>query len=199
MKDETTQRKVFPEDLGRSFFLRHLSGDNSAFSELMKLFQSQVYSYLVRAGVSPADRDDLFQDIILKIHRARDQYDQTRALFPWIFTIAVNTVRSHFRQRGSVAVSDSERENLTIDSADSHEYLEAKETVGWLEAEISKLSLNEKEVVILCCVENIDQTQAAELLDLPLNTLKTHLRRGRMKLVSALTRRNTTITREVMQ
>jgi len=199
LKDETAKRNRFSEDRGQSLFFRHISGDNQAFSELMRLFQSQVYSYLVRAGVPVSDRDDLFQEIVLKIHRAREQYDQTKALFPWIFTIAVNTVRSHFKQKRQVIVTDSNPEAAVAEAADSRDQFEARETSSWLENEIGKLSLAEREVIILCCVENIDQTDAAELLGLSINTLKTHLRRGRMKLAAAHARRNTLINREVMQ
>ena len=199
MKDETAKKSMFSEDHGRSLFLRHIHGDNQAFSELMKLFQSQIYSFLVRTGVSESDRDDIFQEIVLKIHKARAQFDQTRALFPWIFTIAVNTARSHFKQRGELLLAEGDSEERSNTEADSSQRFEAKETGSWLEHEIRKLNLAEREVIVLCCIECIDQAEAANLLGLSLSTLKTHLRRARMKLAAAHARRTTLISREVMQ
>ncbi len=201
LEDAPSKKRVFPEAVARSLLLRHRNGDSEAFSELMKLFQGPVYSYLVRAGVKPADRDDLFQEIILKIHRAREQYDGERAMFPWIFTIAVNTTRNHFRKLGAVKWSEqlTDKEPVMVDELTSADLVEARESAGWLEKEIERLNLSEREVIILVCIEHMDQAEAAKSLEIPLNTLKTHLRRGRLKLATALTRRNAVIRREVLQ
>ena len=201
MESESSKKRVFPETVARSLILRHRNGDSEAFSELMKLFQGPVYSYLVRAGVKPADRDDLFQEIVLKIHRAREQYDDERPLFPWIFTIAVNTVRNHFRKLGSAKWADqpSNDESDPVEELTGAELYEARESAAWLEGEIERLSFSEREVIILVCIEHMDQADAAKSLGIPINTLKTHLRRGRLKLTAALSRRNAVIRREVLQ
>ena len=102
------QRPVVDFD-ERTWLTRHCRGDESAFPALMQAYRRAVYSYLVRAGVAEADRDDLFQSVFLKVHAAAASYDPTRPLAPWLFTIVANTVRNHFReQRASNALGPSD-------------------------------------------------------------------------------------------
>ena len=54
----------------RNWLPRHCRGDGQAFAELVNAYQSPVYGYLVRCGVPPAARDDVFQEIFVKIHLA---------------------------------------------------------------------------------------------------------------------------------
>ena len=78
----------------RALLARHLDGDPEAFPTLVRKFSSRVYAYLARAGVPNGDRDDFFQEIFLKVHRAAEQYAPDRSLSPWLFTIVVNSTRS---------------------------------------------------------------------------------------------------------
>ena len=54
----------------RALLERHQKGDRDAFAQLMNHYANSVYGYLSRCGVRPADRDDLFQDVFEKVHRA---------------------------------------------------------------------------------------------------------------------------------
>src|SRR5687768_12742063 len=83
----------------RRLLSRHLEGDQQAFTELVRAYRSPVYGYLVRCGVAESARDDLFQEVFLKIHGAAKSYTPERDLKPWLFTIVANTVRSHFRRK----------------------------------------------------------------------------------------------------
>ncbi len=182
----------------RRLLLRHREGDQDAFRELVELYRSPIYGYLVRCGISRAECDDLFQESFSKIHRASASYDPERPLTPWIFTIVANTVRSHFRKsRVESALEGSELPKDTSTRSESHEFAEARETVQWLEAQLAKLPLGQREVVILCCIENMDQKEVAEALEMPLSTVKTNLRRARLALAEALVRRKKLLGREV--
>ena len=64
----------------RELLLRHRDGDSSAFPKLVARYRAPVYSYLVRCGVRESDRDDVFQDIFIKIHRAAAQFQSERPL-----------------------------------------------------------------------------------------------------------------------
>jgi RNA polymerase sigma-70 factor (ECF subfamily) len=175
----------------RRLLLLHREGDREAFEAIVADYRSPVYSYLARCGVIAADRDDLFQTVFLKIHRAARQYQAERPPHPWIFTIVANEVRSYLR-RGRVR-------ELIFAEASSHEprdpapgserAMEARNTVAWLEAEILRLPLAQREVLILRCVEGLPLKEVAQALQLPLNTVKTHLRRARLALGVRLARR----------
>ncbi len=182
--------KMNPE---RQIFLRHRNGDPEAFAEFVQAYRSPVYAYLARCAVAPADRDDLFQDVFIRIHRAQDQYCADRPLHPWIFTIVANVVRTYHSKRKRLALVHArvaERSPSNNHNVDGEKVASARQTAAWLEGAIQTLAPLQREVLMLTCVENIPQKDAAAALDLPLNTLKTHLRRARLALLDALDRRN---------
>jgi DNA-directed RNA polymerase specialized sigma24 family protein len=76
----------------------HRDGDAQAFAELVARYRRPVYGYLVRCGVEPAARDDLFQEVFAAIHRGAATYHAERRVKPWVFAIAANVVRSHYRK-----------------------------------------------------------------------------------------------------
>ena len=187
----STIRKQIPLD-ERELLLRHRLGDSDAFAELVAGYRRPVYSYLVRCGVAETDRDDLFQDIFIKIHRAAAQYQDDRPLHPWLFTIVANTVRTYYRKkkvREMVFAEASELEPQAA-TADGERLAMARQTAAWLEQEIQKLPLAQQEVLILTRIESLPQKDVAEALNLPIGTVKTNLRRARLALIARLARHN---------
>lgn len=181
--------------------LRHRQGDPGAFRELVERYRAPAYSYLIRCGVAEEDRDDLFQEIFLKVHRAARRYDPRRPLHPWIFTIIANTVRHHLRRRRVrqlVFASPGPAQDPADASPDGERTAAARQTAAWLEEEIRELPLAQREALILACVESLPLRQVAEVLGTPLNTVKTHLRRARLRLTRSLERRNAGLRREAL-
>jgi RNA polymerase sigma-70 factor (ECF subfamily) len=179
----------------RTWLTRHCRGDANAFPALMEAYRRPVYSYLVRSGVAEADRDDTFQSIFLKIHGAAESYDPARPLGPWLFTIVANTVRNHFRaQAGPTAMVPRDDSRDPLDPPDPNPGPEhiaaARETVAWLEEALLALPLVQREVLLLVTVAGLRQQEAANSLNLPLNTVKTHLRRARLALAAGLADRD---------
>jgi RNA polymerase sigma-70 factor (ECF subfamily) len=73
---------------------------------------------------------------------------------------------------------------------------EAREVAGWLEEEVAKLSLDQREVIVLCCAQGMSVEEAAVAVDAPVNTVKTRLRRARLALADAMQRRRLVAERE---
>ena len=182
----------------RRLLLRHVEGDFSAFEELVQRYRRPVYGYLVRCGIARDVCDDLFQDVFCRIHAAADRYRPELPLKPWIFTIAANVVRSHFRkQKVRSGMVTSEGLEPPDTRPNSLQQAEAKEAVQWLEQAMSKLPMNQREVVVLSCIENMSHDEIAQALDMPVNTVKTHLRRARLALARAHAREKLQLEREV--
>jgi len=175
----------------REPLVRHREGDPEAFAALVADYRRPVYSYLIRCGIAEADRDDLFQSVFLRIHRAAAQYRSDLPSHPWIFTIVANEVRSHIRRRRVrelVFAAPAEHEP-TDPAPDGERTVQARETVLWLEEEVRRLPLPQREVLILASLEGRPLEEVAQVLGLPLNTVKTHLRRTRLLLSEKLARR----------
>jgi RNA polymerase sigma-70 factor (ECF subfamily) len=180
----------------------HLDGDEAAFREIMRAYQAPVYGYLSRCGVPRAERDDLFQEIFLRVHKGAESLAADRALRPWLFTIAVNTTRSYFRKRktrSAEVLSEAAVGSGVATDPGPDAIAEGRETAHWIEDQIAALPETEREVLILCCLEHLPQAEVSQALSIPLNTIKTHLRRARLRLARQLARRRLTIEREGTQ
>jgi RNA polymerase sigma-70 factor (ECF subfamily) len=180
----------------RDLLLRHRDGDAGAFAELVAAYRAPVYSYLSRCGVAADDRDDLFQDVFVKIHRAAASYRPELPVHPWVFTIVGNTVRNHLRRQRvrALVFARPAAETNPADSPDPSPGGErrsvARQTLAVLEDEIRKLPLPQREVVLLAGVEKMSMKDVAQIVGIPVNTVKTHLRRARLALARALARRD---------
>ena len=171
----------------RTRLARHRRGDLHAFSELLQALESPVYRFIARSGVDGAARDDLFQEIFMKIHAAAGRYDPHRPLRPWVFTIAANVVRNHLRYAKPRAVPIAYEVPEPYPAAD--EALEHERTAHWLRAAIAALPPEQREVVVLVSLEGLSQAAASEALRIPVNTVKTRLHRARLTLAKGLARR----------
>lgn len=177
----------------RTWLARHRRGDASAFPALMAAYRRPVYSYLIRSGVGDADRDDVFQAIFLKIHAAADSYDPARPLAPWLFTIVANSVRNHFRdgpRSAHLRLADDDPPDPPDPAPGPERIASARQTLAWLEGALTTLPPAQREVLLLFAIVGLRQQDVALALDLPLNTVKTNLRRARLALAAQLAERN---------
>ena len=184
---------VVPEPTER-LLVAHREGDRDAFSQLVERYRRPVFGYLVRCGIAEADRDDLFQEIFLKIHQRPDRYDNARPLHPWLFTVVANTVRTYLRKQKlrSYIVwepASADVPDIKDDAPDAEAFASAQQTKAWLERAIHALPMPQREVLILATIENLPLKDIASILDMPINTVKTHVRRARMRLVESYERR----------
>lgn len=179
--------------------VRYRDGDGGAFAELVTRYRRPIYGYLVRCGIEEAARDDLFQEVFGAVHGAAAAYDAERPARSWIFAIAANAVRSHYRKRRvrEVALPATDWRQRQDTAPDSQLLAEARETALWIERAIAALPLSQREVVVLCCIEQLPHSDVAAALGMPTNTVKTHLRRARITLAQALARRTAALRREV--
>jgi len=188
-----------PQADERLLLSRHLKGDREAFPELVARFGSLIYTVVGRYGLSAEERDDVFQEVFVRVHRAAPGYQADRELKPWLLTIAVNTARSYLSRSRGREVSDRGQASLRLvsDQPTSQQLVEASRTLTWLVTRLDELPVAQREVLLLCCVHHLEMQQAADVLGIPLGTVKTHLRKGRLALAADLERRRHTQEREV--
>lgn len=68
--------------------VRYADGDEEAFEELFRRYERRAYAYFAARAGSPERAEDLYQELFLRIHRARDRFDRQRPFAPWFFQIA---------------------------------------------------------------------------------------------------------------
>lgn len=164
-------------------------GDSSGFEKLIRQYRGMIYTYLTRYGIDTQLRDDLCQDVFLKIHQYAHTYKPAKPLAPWIVTITVNCVRNFRRQQGRNLeflkrfreAQDGEQDEQTM----TEDHLDQQERIQWLEQEIHSLPETQREVLVLTTLKGLRMKDIARIMSLPENTVKTHLRRARLALAEA--------------
>jgi RNA polymerase sigma-70 factor (ECF subfamily) len=186
-------------DPGAEILARHLDGDPRAFGELIQRFGGGVYGYLRRSGLADASADDLFQETFLRVHRSARRYDPHRPFKTWMFAIAANLVRSHFRKQKVRRVmvgwwrGDRTRPQEPPAELDPPEprvgpeqLAEDRQRLAVVEQALAGLPDGSRQALLLTQVEGLSLEEAARALDVPVATAKTWVRRGRLRLAEHL-------------
>jgi len=167
------------------------AGDEAAFAKLVRRFTPVVYSLAMRTLANRADAEDAVQEIFLKAYRALGTFEPDRAIHPWLYTIALNHLRSLRRRR----LFRSRDETLPVveavlpapEALGPEATAEARETRRLVDAALARLTRVQQKVFVLRQIQGLSTMETAELMDLPANTVKTHLRRARQRIAAALT------------
>ncbi|MEW6073564.1 MAG: sigma-70 family RNA polymerase sigma factor [Planctomycetota bacterium] len=143
-----------PQDQ-RSFGERLRDREACALEELFDTWFERVHGYVRRVVGDEAAVEDLTQDIFLHVYRALPTYDPERDLRPWLFTIASNKVRDHWRSRPrqearrEASIEEGAAENLPSRGDAPDAGLERRELSEAVRAAIDRLPANLRETVRL--------------------------------------------------
>ena len=163
-------------------------GQESAFREIVNRYKNGLYTFL-RQFLNRQDLvEDVFQETFLQLFTSRDSFDTSRPLRPWLFTIAANKAKDALRkwQRtsavpiGSIADSqdisfDEMLNTITSDNTLPFEELEKNETSLRVAQIIAKMPENLREIIILAYFNKFSYKQMAEILSIPIGTVKSRL------------------------
>jgi len=170
-------------------------GHERAFRELIRRYERPVFSLIYRMVRDRELAEDLAQETFVKVLNAIDSYRPEYKFSSWIFKIANNASIDHLRRReldtlsleGARDATTPERAEATAlqisDKGESAlEEMEAKELGGAIERAISRLRPEYQSCILLRHVEDRSYEEIAEILGLPLGTVKTYIHRARAEL-----------------
>lgn len=157
------------------------AGDRRAFGELVRRHAPAVRSLLRRMGAAGAEADDVAQDTFLSAFEAISEFRGEGAFVGWIKKIAARQYLRRLKREkrlASLAASsiDYEPPQPSSDSA----------TRIALDIALNDLQPGERMAVSLCYGAGMSHSEAAEALNLPLGTVKSHVKRGLEKLKARL-------------
>lgn len=174
---------------------RVVAGDADAFRQLVERYQRPVFGLLLRMVRQPALAEDLAQETLIKAYRAIGTFDRNRQFSSWLFKIAHNTAIDHLRKHRPSEVplesDDGERlDPLALLAAPESQSPEARargrDLAEALQEALSALRPDYREAVLLRFQQGLAYDEIAEVLELPLGTVKTHLHRARKQMADAL-------------
>jgi RNA polymerase sigma-70 factor (ECF subfamily) len=175
--------------------LRAQGGSEAAYRELLGRYQRPVFSLIYRMVRDREQAEDLAQETFVRVFNHIGRYDPQFKFSSWIFKIATNLTIDAMRKKdvptvsidGSrYAVTSDEIEATTItvasDDENPEELLLARELGGEIEQAISRLRPEYRTAILLRHVEGHAYEEIAEIMALPLGTVKTYIHRARNEL-----------------
>jgi RNA polymerase sigma-70 factor (ECF subfamily) len=159
-------------------------GDEAAFERLYAATRAKLYGVLLRILGRSALADEVMQETYLKVWKMADQFDpQVGSPITWMVAIARNRAIDIVRKRGDLSIED-EPEALEV-AAESPAPLARREMSEELKRLLSclgKLEPEKQRIVLLAYYSGWSRDQLAEKLDIPVNTIKTWLRRSLLEI-----------------
>lgn len=176
-----------PEPLSETV-RRAQAGDQAAIAALVAEQQRYVYSIAMTITRDPADAADLSQDALIRFIRAIGSYRGETKLSTWLYRLVVNLGIDRMRRRGAPPVRlDDEGIDVDVPSDDSvDDDVERAEEARIVRAAVLKLPDAQRLALTLHYFEDQRYEDIAEIMGVPLNTVKSHIRRGKERLAVLL-------------
>jgi len=152
------------------------AGDEAAFAELFHQHKNLVYKTAYLLLDDPAEAEDALQEVFMRVHGALDSYDPARgAVTTWLYRITVNHCLN--RRRGQRPVVGALDEGIPPRRANGHQrppeaQVEADQTIR---RALGRLSEKLRAVVVLRYYWSLPYAEIAEVMDIPVGTVKSRL------------------------
>ena len=160
---------------------RARTGEQTAFAALLRAHQASVFSMALRMLGSREAAEDLAQEVFLKLHRSLASIESADHLAYWLRRVTTHRCIDRLRRQKQMQIAPLDEALELAGSADTRDPLLARR----LNELLSRLTPTARAVVLLRYQEDLDPVQIAHLLEIPLNTVKSHLKRSLATLRAA--------------
>lgn len=169
-------------------------GDRKALEELVISQQRYIFSIAMSVFHNVEDAEDLTQSAFIRLFRTIHQYNGDSRFTTWLYRLVVNLARDELRARSRKVPTitpgggeDEEFDPVTLIEdtdieRDPQAALAHSEMRRVLDLALAKLEPHYRLTLTLFYFDDLKYTDIAEILDIPLNTVKSHIRRGKERL-----------------
>ena len=167
-------------------------GERAAFGELVRRHGSAVRGVLRRMGAAPAEADDVAQDAFLTAFERIAEFRGEGTFAAWVKKIAARLYLRRLQREkklGALAAEAADDEAMVKPRGDADAAID-------LDGALKTLGPTERLCVTMCFGAGLSHTEAAEALNLPLGTVKSHVKRGLDKLRARLAPESSAIAEE---
>ncbi|HVC97009.1 MAG TPA: sigma-70 family RNA polymerase sigma factor [Pirellulales bacterium] len=163
-----------------------LAGSSAAFGDLVRKYQDRLYNTIAHVTGSPEDARDVVQDAFVQAFVKLETFQRTSAFYTWLYRIAFNAAISRKRRQKPTLSVEWQREQAGEEPVDGRagpgERLERQELAAQVRAALAKLSEEHRTVIVLREIDGHDYDAIADILELPLGTVRSRLHRARLQL-----------------
>ena len=166
-----------------------LAGDAAAFGGLVRRYQERLFNTVIRLVDNAEDAHDVVQEAFLNAYQSLDGFKGDSLFFTWLYRIAVNTAISMRRkQRVSISIDSGRNGEHPIEPPDLSEQsrpghaLEQAEQERRIQIALARLSPEHRAVLVMKDMEGQKYETMAEILQVPIGTIRSRLHRARLEL-----------------
>jgi RNA polymerase sigma-70 factor (ECF subfamily) len=169
-----------------------LDGQSGAFEGLVNRYQRLVVHIVHRMILNQEEREDICQDVFVKVYRNLRRFRFEAKLSTWISRIAYNRCLNYLQKKREEPLADclpeiESLDTLPSDTAGPDEIAASRDISSRLRAEIEQLPVIYRTILTLYHLEEMSYSEIGEITDLPEGTVKSHLFRARKHLMQRLT------------
>jgi RNA polymerase sigma-70 factor (ECF subfamily) len=182
-----TSQIVTPRSEADAAMERYAAGDDAAFGRVYDAIAPRLYGYLVRQTREPSRAEDLLQQTMLHIHRARDRFIPGAEVTPWAFAIArrllVDSVR---RARRELLADSSDPDSGASPDPGADQVAQARELAAHIDRVLAQLPQSQRVAFELIKNEGLSVAEAAQVLGTTVAAVKLRAHRAYEALRIAL-------------
>lgn len=199
MRQPRPELEMMPDDSDEALLARFCAGEAAAYGDLLKRFQREIYAYLRRYLGQDALADDVFQNTFIQVYQKAKQFDKTRKVRPWLYAIATHQAIDMLRRinrRTAVSLDqmagseDSENQNwsdmLSSSEPEPFTSMELGEQRERVKEALETLPEHLRMTVILAYYQGLKYKDIADIMSIPVGTVKSRLHAAMSKLHEAL-------------
>jgi RNA polymerase sigma-70 factor (ECF subfamily) len=166
---------------------RYAGGDGAAFAQVYDALAPRLYGYLLRQTRDRSRAEDLLQQTMLHIHRARDRFIAGAEVLPWAFAIARRLLVDDVRRGRRVVLSDDgDSDSGPADVPTADQMVEAGELAGRIQAVLARLPESQRSAFELIKQEGLSVAEAAQVLGTTVAAVKLRAHRAYEALRTAI-------------
>jgi RNA polymerase sigma-70 factor (ECF subfamily) len=179
--------------------LRFRRGQREAFGQLVRRYERELYGYLRRYLGDANLADDVFQNTFLQLYTKIGQYEPGRPVRPWLYTIATHQAIDALRRNGRHQVLSLDQQREELHDGDVHSLMsllesrapgpldqaQGEERRQQVRASVERLPDFLRQVVILAYYQGLKYREIADIVGIPVGTVKSRLHAALVKLHEA--------------
>ena len=174
------------QDLSRDILERAAQGDLVAFEQVYKVYSGFVYNVAWRMCRNNETAQDVAQDVFITLYDKMDRFRFESSFKTWVYRITINTSinvlkKSSKMRDKSVAFDDQYDYGQSGDTV--HQEIQREEQTELVNKLLGYLNPDQRACMILRSIEGLTYEEIAESLKIPINTVRTRLKRAREKLL----------------
>jgi RNA polymerase sigma-70 factor (ECF subfamily) len=162
----------------------YVAGDPAAFRVLFERHAAGLERVMLRDLAEREEARDLVQQAFLQLHRARLDFDPKQRLKPWLYTIALNLKREHFRRRRRrPELLDNEHADRQPTEPRGQQRTEARRSLSWA---LDRIPNDQREVIELHWLAGLSFPELSESIGITVAAAKVRAHRGYVRLRALL-------------